>query len=71
MISAIKLKKHIIDASIFGVIIGKLSHREELCLIILIEVDKGSNIDFYCAILLFSLAIYLRVEGSVESLLDA
>ena len=43
------------SARIFGVIIDKLCYEKKLCLIILLEVDKGLKVGFYYTILSFSL----------------
>ena len=64
MIFLIKLKKYIAGADIFGIIINELCYKKKLCPIILFKVDKGLKIDFYYTVLLFSLAIYLKIEGS-------
>ena len=58
-------------ASILGIIIGKLRHREKPCPIILLEVDKGSKVGFYHTILPFGLTIYLWMESGGKFLLDA
>ena len=71
MISAIKLKNCITSAGILGVIVGDFCHKKKPCPIILLEVDKGSEVDFSCTILPLSLAIYLRVEGGGKFLFDA
>ena len=71
MISAIELKKYVAGAGIFGVIIGKLRHKMKPCLIILLKVEKSSEIDFYCIILSFGLPVCLGVESSKEFSLDA
>ena len=71
MISAIKLKRYEAGAGILTIVIGKLRHRKKPCPIILLKVDKSLEISFYCTILPLCLAIYLRIEGSEEFLLDA
>ena len=71
MISAIELKKCVVGASILGIVVSKLYHGKKLCPIILLEVDKGSEVGFHCAILSFDLTIRLWVEGDGEPLLDA
>ena len=71
MISAIELKKCMADAGILGIVVSKLRHRKKLYLIILFKVDKDSEVGFHCIILPLSLAVYLRVEGGGESLLNA
>ena len=59
------------DIGIFDIIIGKLCYKKKLYSIILLKVDKDSEISFHYTILLFSLAICLQVKGNRESLLDA
>ena len=71
MISAIKLKKFMASASIFGIIIGKFCHRKKLYSVILFKINKDLKVNFYCTILLFSLIVYLQVESDREFLLDA
>ena len=46
-------------AGIFGIIIGKLCYREKPIPIILLEVHKSLEVDFYCNILPFSLTVRL------------
>lgn len=70
MISAIELKRCVIGTGIFGIIIGKLSHWYEPCPVILLEVDKGLEISFYCTILLLGLVVYLQVKSGGESSLN-
>ena len=71
MISAIKLKRCIASAGILGIIVSKLRHGKKSCPIILLEIDKGSEVGFYCTILPFNLAVRLQVEGGRESPFDA
>ena len=56
---------------ILGVIVGKLRYGKKLCRIILLKVNKGSEVNFYHSILLFSLTVCLQVESGGESLLNA
>ena len=70
MISAIELKRYVASASVLGIVIGKLCHRKKPCPIILIKVDKGSEVGFHCTILPFGLPVCLGVESVRESLLD-
>ena len=58
-------------ACILGIIIRKLSHREEPGPIVLLEVDESLEIHFYRNILLFRLAVCLQVKSGGEPLLDA
>ena len=71
MISAIELKKCVANTGILSIVLGKLCHEKKPCSIILLEVDKGLGISFYCTILSPSLVICLRVEDSGESPLNA
>ena len=71
MISAIELKRCVAGACILGIGVGKLHYRKKPCPIILLKVDQDLKISFHCTILLFSLIVYLWVEGGGESPLDA
>ena len=71
MISAIKLKKCVAGTGILGIVVSKLRYRKKPCPIILLNIDKGSEVSFHCTILSLSLVICLRVEGDGESSLDA
>ena len=70
MISAIEFKRYIASAGIFGIVVGKLHNEKKLCLIILLEVNKSSEIGFYHIILLFNLAVCLWVKSNEEFLFD-
>ena len=71
MIFAIELKKCVVGARVLGVIIGKLCYKKKPCPIILLEVNKGLEVDFFCTILPFSQSVYLGVKNNEEFLLDA
>ena len=71
MISAIELKKCVAGAGILGIVVSELRHGKKLCPIILLKVDKGSEVGFHRTILPLSLAVRLWVEGGRESPLDA
>ena len=71
MISAIELEKYMAGASILSIVVGKLRYEKKLCPIILLKVDKSSEIGFHCTFLPLSLAIYLQLEGGEEFLLNA
>ena len=71
MISAIELERCVAGAGIFGIVVSKLRHGKKPCPIILLKVDKGSEVGFHRTILSLSLAVCLRVEGGRESPLDA
>ena len=70
MISAIELKKYIVGISIFSVIISNLYYKKKLCPIILLKIDKNSEVGFYYTILPLSLAIYLYIKGGEKFLFD-
>ena len=71
MVFVIELKRCVTNAGIFGIVIGKLCHKEEPCPIILLKVNKGLEIGFHCTILPFGLPVCLRVKSGGESLFDA
>ena len=58
-------------AGILGIVVGKLCHGKKSCLIILLEVDKGLKVGFYCTILPSGLTVRLWIEGGREFSLDA
>ena len=59
------------NAGILGIVVNELYYEKKPCLIILLEIDKSSEIGFHCTILPFSLAICLQVEGGGEFSLNA
>ena len=59
VIFAVELKRYMVGASIFGIIVGKFHHKKKLCPIILLKVVKNLEISFYCAILSFGLTVCL------------
>ena len=59
MIFAIELKRYMINANIFGIIIGKLDYKKKPYLIILFKVNKDSKISFYYTILFLGLSVCL------------
>ena len=71
MISAIELERCVAGAGILGIVVSELRHGKKPCPIILLKVDKDSEVGFHCTILPFSLAVRLRMEGGRESPLDA
>ena len=70
MIFVVELEKHMVNTSIFDIIIGKLRYGKKLGLIILLKVDKGLEVDFDCTILPLGLAIHLWIKGNRKFLLD-
>ena len=71
IISAIKLKRYVVGTGILGIIVGKLRHKKKPCLIILLKLDKSSEVGFYCTILPLRLAVRLQIESDGEFLFDA
>ena len=71
MISAIELKKCVAGVGILGIVISKLYHEKKLCSIILLEVDKSSEIGFHRTILSLNLAVRLQMKDGGESPFDA
>ena len=67
MISALELEKCMASAGILIIVVSELCYKKKPCPIILLEVNKGSEVGFYCTILSLSLAVRLQVEGSRES----
>ena len=59
MISAIELERHVVSASILGIVMGKFCYEKKPCPIILLEVNKSLKIGFYYVILPFGLIVYL------------
>ena len=69
MDAAVEFKRRMAGISIFGIVECKFSHWQETYSIILFSIYKDSEICLYCAILLFCLAISLRMESHRESFL--
>lgn len=70
MIAIVKFKKRITNTCIFCINIYKFRHRQKLCPVILLLIDKKPWTGFHSAILLLSPAIYLRIKGYRQLLLD-
>ena len=67
----VEFKKYVTSTAVFEVVIGKLYHWQETCPIILFPIYKGTKVSFYCAVLLFCLAVCLRLEHAEVLSLDA
>ena len=70
MEAAVEFERRVAGAGILGIVVGKLSHWQEPCPVILLPVHKGSEVCLYCAILPVCLAIGLWMESRRESSLD-
>lgn len=70
MIFAVQLKRCMINASIFGIVISKLSLVKESSLVVLFEVNKSIKIGLFTTILTLGLAISLRVKRSKKFAFD-
>ncbi len=70
MEAAVEFERGIAGVDIFRIIIGKFSHWQEPCPVILLVVDKGPKVGLHCAILPFSLPVSLGVKGGREPSLN-
>lgn len=66
VVTIIELKRHLIIAHIFCVIIGKFSYLEKSSPIILLITDKSLEVVFNYIGLAFSLAISLEIKDGGE-----
>lgn len=71
VIAAIEFEWGVIGAGIFGIVIRKLSYWQLPCPIILFEINKGSKLGLHYTILPLVLTVSLRIDDSIEALLDA
>ena len=71
VVPAVELKKHVPRTNVFCVILSKFRHRQKPCPVVLFVINEDSKVSFYCAILLLSLALGLRVKDGRESMFDA
>ena len=70
MVAAVQLELDVGNACIFCIVISKLGHWQEPCLIVLFKIDKGSKVNLHGTVLLFRLAVGLGVESCRKLLLD-
>ena len=70
MEAAVEFKRRVANTSILDIVICKLSHWQEVCLVILFPVHKSSEVCFHCTVLSLCLAIGLRMESHREYSLD-
>ncbi len=70
MVAIFKLKKNKANACIFCIAVSKFSYWKNLNPIILLVIDKSSEINYYCTLLPLSLAINLRIKSDKELLLN-
>lgn len=66
----VQVKRHIIGTNIFCIIISKFDYRKEPGPIVLFVMNKSLEISLYYIILLFNLAINLKIKNYGEPLLD-
>lgn len=71
MIVVIELKKCVASTRIVCIIICKFCYKQELCLVILLLIDKNPEVGFYGVVLPLTLAISLQIESSRQLLLNA
>lgn len=69
--TVVLLKQYVTDTGIFDIIISEFSYKKEPSQIVLIVIDKNSEINLYYTILFFRLSIHLGVEDSKELLLNS
>ena len=70
MEAAVEFERRVAGAGVLGIVVGELSHWQELCSVILLPVHEGSEVCLHCAVLPLCLAIGLRMESRKESSLD-
>ena len=70
IVASVKLERCVTRTGVHRVVVGKLRHQEERCLVILLLIYKSTKVCFYPAILAFRLSVGLSVERGRESLLD-
>ena len=71
LVAAVQLKRSVAGTSILRVVVCKLRHRQEPCLVILLPIHEGMEVCFHHAVLSFHLPVCLRVERGGEPSLDA
>lgn len=62
MVAIVQLQRRIAGVYIFCVIVRKLGHWQEFCLVILIKIDDNSEVDLYNVVLLFCLIVSLWIK---------
>lgn len=70
MVAAVQFKEYVASARVFDIIIDKFNYWKELYPVILLEVDKKTEVGFYYTIVPLSLTVSLRVEDNGKSLLN-
>lgn len=70
MVAAIEFKRCMTGTDVFRMIVGELSYREKSSPVILLIIDKDTEICFYSTVLLVCLAFSLRVKGRREPFFD-
>ena len=70
IVATIKLQRYVTHTGVFEIVVSKLHHWEETCLVILFLIHKNTKINFHDAVLLFCLIVCLRVKRNRESSLN-
>lgn len=70
MLAAVELEKYIANNHIFSIIKYEFYHGQELCLVILVLINKNLEINFDYNILPFGLSICLRIKDDKKLPLD-
>lgn len=63
-------KKRMINSYIFSIIIHKFSYKKEICRVILFKINKNSELNLYCTVLLCNLTICLKIKSNKMFLFD-
>ena len=71
IIFIVEFKRHVVNASILSIIIGKFRYKKKPYSVILFKIDKVLKINFYHTILFFDLTIYLWIKDIKKTLLNA
>lgn len=70
MVVLLKHKKQVAGTHIISNVIRKFSHKEKLCSVFLLLIDKNTQIKTYCAVLFFNLADFLQKKCNGMLLLN-
>ena len=71
MIATVQLERHLTGVRVLCIVISEFGHRQEPSPVILLEVDKSSEVRLHGAVLPLGLPICLWIEGGREPSLDA
>lgn len=66
MIVVVELKKRMCSIHILSIVICKFSHGQEFCSVVLLSIDKNTQISLHYTVLSLDLTVYLRMKYSKE-----